>query len=128
MIIRLYSDDTGETHLAEFDPPFEQRSADGRIRMRGLLDVPSGKIGIHDVLEKAPSADFHSTSPRKLIAVLRGTFEITASAGDRRRFGAGDVLLTDDLNSKGHAFEDVGDETLLTVIAEIADDWKYPGT
>lgn len=127
MIARLYADDAGETHLADFDLPSEQRGDNGQVRMRGLMDVPTGKLGIHDVLEKAPPADFHSTSPRKLIAVLRGTFEITASDGDRRRFGPGDVLLTDDLNSKGHAFEDVGTDNLLTVIAEIDDSFNYPG-
>lgn len=126
MITRLHADDTGETHFAQFDLPVSQRSPEGEPVMRGLLDVPSGNFGIHEVLEKAPSADFHSTAPRKMIAVLRGAFEITASDGDRRRFGPGDCLLTDDLNSKGHAFQDVGDETLLTVIAEVADDWEYP--
>jgi quercetin dioxygenase-like cupin family protein len=127
MIARLHADEAGETHLADFELPIAQRSDDGRVRMRGLTGVPTGRLGIHDVLEKAPAADFHSTSPRKLIAVLRGTFEITASDGERRRFGPGDVLLTDDLNSKGHAFRDVGAETLLTIIAEIDDDWSYPG-
>lgn len=126
MIIWLHADQAGETHLSEFELP-EQRSEDGEVRMRGLLDVPTRKLGIHDVLAKAPPADFHSTSPRKLITVLRGTFEITASDSHSRRFGPGDVLLTDDLNSKGHAFEDVGDEPLLTVIAEIDSDWQYPG-
>jgi hypothetical protein len=126
MIARIYADDAGETHLADYEFPFEAQGDNGQVRMRGLLDVPTGKLGIHDVLEKAPSADFHSTSPRKLIAVLRGTFEISASDGDRRRFGPGDILLTDDLNSKGHAFQDVGTDTLLTVIAEIDEAWTYP--
>lgn len=127
MIARVYADQAGETHLADFELPVARQTDDGQVRMRGLMGVPSVKLGIHDVLEKAPSADLHSTSPRKLIAVLRGTFEITASDGQRRRFGTGDVLLTDDLNSKGHAFEDVGAENLLTVIAEIDDGWSYPG-
>jgi hypothetical protein len=127
MISRIYADATGTTHLSEYELPFEQRDADGQLMMRGLLDVPTTVLGIHDLSGPAPSADFHCTSPRKLITVMRGTFAITASDGEQRRFGPGDCLLTDDLDSDGHAFADVGDEPLLTVIVELGDDWRPPG-
>lgn len=126
MIAKLYADEAGETHLSDYELPIAQRTDDGQVRTRGLMGVPTVRLGIHDALEKAPATDFHSTAPRKLIAVLRGTFEITASDGQRRRFDPGDVLLTDDLDSEGHAFEDVGTENLLTIIAEIDDGWSYP--
>jgi hypothetical protein len=126
MIIRIHGDETGESHLTEYELPFEQRSDDdGDVVMRGLLDVPTGNLGIHDLRVQAPDNGFHVTTPRKIIVVLRGTFEITTSDGDSRRFGPGDCLLTDDIGTKGHAFADVGDEPLLTVIVEIGDDFQY---
>jgi hypothetical protein len=128
MITRLYGDDTGETHFATYDLPVQQRSSDGTSVMRGLLDIPALNLSIVDLSDKAPPNDFHSTSPRDVVIVLRGAFDIIASDGDRRTFGPGDILLTDDVNTKGHAFEDTGDEPLVSIVINIGDDWKYPET
>jgi hypothetical protein len=97
------------------------------MEVRGLLDVPALAFGIVDLTGRAPSADFHSTSPRRATIVLRGAFEMWTTDGDRRRFGPGDFVFTDDRDSKGHAFEDVGDEPLLTVVIDIDDNWEYRG-
>jgi uncharacterized cupin superfamily protein len=121
MIARIHADGAGVTHLQPLQLPAD---AGGTMR---ALQLPATGVGIHELSGSAPAAGFHSTSPRKLIAVLRGAFQITTSDGDRRRFGPGDCLLTDDLDSDGHAFEDVGDEPLHTIIVELGDDWRHPG-
>ncbi len=126
MITRLYGDDEGETHFETYELPVQQGSLHGASGMRGLLGVPAIGVDIVDLGSKAPSNDFHSTSPRDVVLVVRGAFDIIASDGERRTFGPGDFLLTDDLNTKGHAFEDVGDEPLFSVVIHIGDDWKYP--
>lgn len=124
MIVRLFGDASGETHFAQLEL-LDQRSESGEVVMRALEIEPT-KLGVHEVLGRAPSNGFHCTVPRKVITVLRGCFEIFASDGTSTRFGPGDCLVTDDRGTKGHAFEDVGDEPLQTLIIEISDDWQFP--
>jgi uncharacterized cupin superfamily protein len=58
--------------------------------------------------------------------VLRGEFEVVATAGDRKRFGPGECLLADDMDSKGHTFEEVGEERLVIIKIALAPEWTYP--
>jgi hypothetical protein len=62
------------------------------------------------------------------VVVLRGAFEITTTQGDRRRFERGDCLLAEDLDGKGHLFDDVGDEPLATLRIGVAADWSCPSS
>lgn len=129
MIARVHGAADGESHFTELtELPFERRRDDGTLTARMLTGVPASKLDIRDLAGPLPFADFHFTVPRKLIVVLRGEIEVTAGDGERRRFGRGDCLLTDDIGSKGHSTSDVGDEPLLTVIVELGDDWEFPGT
>jgi hypothetical protein len=58
---------------------------------------------------------------------MQGVFEVTTTAGDSYRFGPGDCLFADDVGTRGHTFEDVGDEPLVGILVAIDPDWKAPG-
>jgi quercetin dioxygenase-like cupin family protein len=47
------------------------------------------------------SSDWHPSSARDIFFVLTGEWEVTASDGESRRFGAGSVLLVEDTSGKG---------------------------
>jgi hypothetical protein len=46
--------------------------------------------------------DFHTAPQMQYIILLDGEIEIETSLGDKRTFGAGEVLLMEDTTGKGH--------------------------
>ncbi len=124
--LRVYGDDSGETHLGNIDFPSEDRCPDGRLVLRALRDVPTTTLSIGEMMERRPTRDLHPPPRRQFVIVVRGQFEITTTAGDVHRFGPGDCLFADDMDSKGHTFEDVGDDLLITMTVGVDPDWKIP--
>jgi hypothetical protein len=57
---------------------------------------------------------------------MRGAFEIITTTGEKGRFGLGDILFADDVGSKGHTFEEVGDEPMSSVVVGIDPAWEAP--
>lgn len=65
--------------------------------------------------------DWHPAPRRQFAITLSGETEITASDGESRRFGQGDVMLADDTTGKGHTSRVVGDQERVTVFVPLAD-------
>ena len=114
----LVSDAQGESHFAEvlvatsstdFAPPAPPLcvSTPAKAQHHVFLVVPVGWYG-----------EPHPTPTRQLFSVLRGTFEITASDGERRRYAAGDFAVLEDTAGKGHASRNVGNEPVLLSITQ----------
>ncbi|WP_210489902.1 hypothetical protein [Rufibacter aurantiacus] len=96
-ITRVYADESGESHFAQLAKPL--RSA-GDI---GFLSDPEEVESI--IFRKVlPSYDydFHCAPARQYIVLLDGEIEIETSLGEKRQFKAGDILLVEDTNGKGH--------------------------
>jgi hypothetical protein len=93
-----------------------------------LRDVPATTIFLNQLTGRIAPQGFHPAPRRQLVVVLRGAFEITTTQGQRARFGPGDCLFADDLESKGHTFEDVGDEPLVSLTVGLLPDWHWPVT
>ncbi|MBO0727980.1 MAG: hypothetical protein J2P57_01900 [Acidimicrobiaceae bacterium] len=121
----VYGDDTGDTHLTDIQ--LLPGGGAGGLAYRELPDVPVTTMTVTDMLERRPTRDLHPPPRRQLVVILRGEIEIATTSGDRQRLGVGDCVLVDDLDSKGHTFEDVGDEPLLTVQVGIASNWPVRG-
>jgi uncharacterized cupin superfamily protein len=51
--------------------------------------------------------------------VLEGEFEVSASDGETRRFGAGSVLLVEDTTGKGHMTRALGEADASTAVLQI---------
>ena len=52
--------------------------------------------------------DWHPASRRQLLIVLSGTLEVETSDGKKHRCGSGEVLLADDVGSRGHRTRTIG--------------------
>ena len=126
-VTRVYGDDTGETHLAGIDLPPEAPHPRGGGRSIEVADVPVTTLALTEMRERRRAQEIHPPVRRQLVVLLQGQFEVSTSSGDRRRFGPGECLLVDDVASKGHTFEDVGSEPLITIQAGIDAAWKWPG-
>jgi uncharacterized cupin superfamily protein len=57
---------------------------------------------------------------RNIFFVVSGKWEVTASDGESRRFGTGDVLLVEDTIGKGHSSRVVSDTDALAAMVAIA--------
>jgi Cupin domain len=99
---RLYATEDGESHfeqveidlsLVDYAPPAPplELSAMNAATQFGFMQAPSGW-----------SSDWHPSSARNFFVVLSGEWEVTASDGESRRFGAGSLLLVDDTRGRGH--------------------------
>lgn len=125
MIVRVFADKDGKTHLETLEIPYG-----GEIEGVGfddLRDIPTTTLGMTEMKGRRRSLGFHPAPRKQLVLVVRGEIEITASDGDSRRAHAGDVLFADDLDSEGHKFEDVGNDTLFTVQIGVETGWQWPG-
>ena len=96
-IHNLYVDAKGESHFRDLEVEFTESGAAGKTTKR----QPATGIIFRQV---APSydLDWHPAPRRQYIINLDAGVQITASDGESRRIGAGEVLLVEDTWGKGH--------------------------
>lgn len=96
-IARLRSDQHGESFFDEIEYPLIDQ---GDI---GFLSETQPATGII-FRETAPDYDYnwHNAPRRQYVVILDGDVEITASNGEARSFYAGDIILLEDVDGKGH--------------------------
>jgi quercetin dioxygenase-like cupin family protein len=120
----MHGDETGETHLTRLDLPVKETYA-GTVR--GLNDVPVTTMGFGEFVgDRKPDAGLHNAPRRQFLVVLRGVLEIETSLGQQEQLHPGDVLLADDVGTRGHHSRDVGEEPLTLMAIGIAADWDGP--
>jgi len=96
-IHRLYVDKNGESHFEDVQVEFEELTQAGRLSAR----LPATGI----IFREAPTdydLDWHPAPRRQYIINLDAGVQITASDGETRRIGAGEVILIEDTWGKGH--------------------------
>jgi hypothetical protein len=115
-IIRLYADQTGESHFAEealntvaadFAPPAPLVYASTPLEAKRsiFLLLPEGWYG-----------DLHPAPNRQLVILLSGGLEVTASDSEVRRFKPGDRVLVEDTFGKGHATRSIDGDAIVAVV------------
>jgi hypothetical protein len=123
--VRVHADEAGETHLTSIDlPPASSGSGDNK--RFGLGDIPTTTVTIGRLTERKFDQGWHTPPRRQIVVILRGALEVTTTSGDVKQFHAGDCLLADDLESKGHITRDVGEDYLATLTIGIPPDWDLP--
>ena len=96
-IHNLYVDGNGETHFRDIEVEWGDATPSGRLSRRfaatGLIfrQVPP----TYDL-------DWHPAPRRQYIINLDAGVRITASDGESRVIGAGEVILVEDTTGKGH--------------------------
>jgi hypothetical protein len=96
-IHRLYVDQKGESHFEDVEITFVESSRSGRLSAR----LPATGIILREV-QPDYDLDWHPAPRRQYIINLDAGVQITASDGEARRIGAGEVLLVEDTWGKGH--------------------------
>ncbi len=62
--------------------------------------APTGAVFVE--LPAGLDQGWHNAPNRQLVTVLTGELEVETTDGERRRFGAGDIFMADDVEGRGH--------------------------
>ena len=96
-IHNLYVDDAGETHFRDIEVEWAHEGLGGKLSRRqpatGIIFRETA--GDYDL-------DWHPAPRRQYIVNLDAGVQITASDGETRLIGAGEVILVEDVTGKGH--------------------------
>ena len=96
-IHRLYADKNGESHFEDVEITFTESTRAGRLSPR----LPATGIIFREVSPDY-DLDWHPAPRRQYIINLDAGVQITASDGEMRLIGAGEILLVEDTWGKGH--------------------------
>jgi hypothetical protein len=96
-IHHLFTDPSGESHFEDLEIEYVEQTPGGRTSAR----LPATGI----IFRETPASydlDWHPAPRRQYIVNLDAAVQITASDGERRIIGAGEVLLVEDVSGRGH--------------------------
>jgi hypothetical protein len=113
-IHNLYADAHGETHFRDIEVKWVEERQFSKVSAR----LPANGIIFR---ETSPDydLDWHPAPRRQYIINLDGAVQITASDGESRTIGAGEVLLVEDTSGKGHLSKSVGGKMRRSIFVPI---------
>jgi hypothetical protein len=102
-IHNIYADENGETHFRDIDIEMTEHGPDGST---------SGRLPATGIYFRTTPADWlfdwHPATRRQYVINLDAPNKITASDGETRIIGVGEIILIEDLHGKGHFSQAVG--------------------
>jgi len=96
-IHNLYADAQGQSHFRDIEVEWAEETRAGRLSKR----LPATGIIFRQV-PPTYDLDWHPAPRRQYIINLDAGVQITASDGEARVIGAGEVILVEDISGKGH--------------------------
>jgi hypothetical protein len=102
-IHNLYTDDKGESHFRDIDVEWAEERRGSKLSKR----LPATGIIFRET-KPENTVDWHTAPRRQYIVNLESGVKITASDGESRVIGMGEVLLVEDVTGKGHLSEGLG--------------------
>jgi quercetin dioxygenase-like cupin family protein len=97
LITRIYPDKDGESHYEDVDIS---------LSGHGPLGSTSNPIAVTSMIMRTNDPnyiyDWHVAPRKQYIVMLEGLVEIQVSDGETRLFKAGDIVLVEDTEGKGH--------------------------
>ena len=114
-VVRIYTGDDGESHFEELDLPYEHMETSERTAVENAENIHFRRY------QPGSFIDWHPASRRQYVITLDGQVEVGLGDGTKRVFGAGDVLLADDLTGRGHTTAVYGDKQRVSVAIPVTD-------
>ena len=117
---RIYADQSGESRLEEVEVNF---SGTAQTPPAPPVDVAEPVNVTRHVIMRIPAGwagDLHRVPRRQLMVMLSGDITVQASTGATRRFVAGDLLLLEDTEGKGHRTTNSGSGAAYVMMVHLA--------
>ncbi len=102
-IHNLYTDDAGESHFRDIEIEWEEERNFSKYSAR----MPANGIIFRETAGDY-DLDWHPAPRRQYIVNLDAGAKITASDGETRVIAAGEIILVEDIDGKGHLSQSVG--------------------
>jgi hypothetical protein len=93
----LYEDEQGISHWRDIEIEWVEETPGGRLSKR----FPATGIIFREV-PPTYDMDWHPAPRRQYIINLDAGVQLTASDGEARVIGAGEIILVEDISGKGH--------------------------
>ena len=113
-IHHLYVDQKGESHFEDMEVPYTESGRAGRLSAR----LPATGIIFREV-QPDYDLDWHPAPRRQYIINLDAGVELTASDGEARRIGAGEIVLVEDTAGKGHLSKSINNQMRHSIFVPI---------
>ncbi|MDP6342382.1 MAG: hypothetical protein QF926_11755 [Alphaproteobacteria bacterium] len=113
-IHNLYTDQNGESHFRDLAVEWVEQSRAGKLSER----LPASGI----IFRQVPpdyDLDWHPAPRRQYIINLDAGVQLTASDGEVRTIGAGEVILVEDTTGKGHLSKAIEDKVRHCIFVPI---------
>lgn len=96
-VTRIYSDNNGDSFFEDVHLPLKDAGDIGFLSEK----LPATGVVFREVIPSY-DYDFHNAPERQYIILMDGEIEIETSLGEKRIFRAGEILLVEDTEGKGH--------------------------
>ena len=110
----LYCDANGESHWRDIEVEWVEERTFSKI---------SACLPANGIIFRETSGDYdlswHPAPRRQYIINLDGGVQITASDGEARTIGAGEVVLVEDITGKGHLSKSVGGKMRRSIFVPV---------
>jgi hypothetical protein len=113
-IHNLYVDEHGESHFRDVEVQWVEERNSSKLSAR----LPANGIIFRETAGDY-DLDWHPAPRRQYIINLDGGVRITASDGESRVIGAGEVLLVEDVTGKGHLSKSVGGQMRHSIFVPV---------
>jgi hypothetical protein len=113
-IHNLYEDEKGISHFRDVEIEWVEEKNFSKLSAR----LPATGIIFRETSGDY-NLDWHPAPRRQYIINLDGGVEITASDGEKRVIGAGEVLLVEDVTGKGHLSKAIGGKMRRSIFVPI---------
>ena len=115
---KLYCDDDGESHWQDVEVALEERGFAPPAQAIEISEPEQAKQSLFLRLHSGWNEPIHPTPVAQKLICLAGTVKVTASDGETREIGPGDVWHMEDKHGKGHHTEVVSKEDFESVIIQ----------
>lgn len=102
-IHNLYTDANGESHFRDIEVDWAEERRGSKLSKR----MPATGIIFRETSAEY-DLDWHPAPRRQYIVNLDAGVQITASDGEARIIGAGEIILVEDITGKGHLSKGLG--------------------
>jgi uncharacterized cupin superfamily protein len=113
-IHNLYCDANGESHWRDVNVEWVEERNSSKL---------STRLPATGIIFRETSGDYdlswHPAPRRQYIINLDGGVQITASDGEARTIGAGEVVLVEDTTGKGHLSKSVGGKMRRSIFVPV---------
>ena len=103
-ITRLYTNSKNESALEEIEIPMERVAVElfpgHKAEQTAILSTPSAMI--LNETDPGHQYDWHNAPRRQLVVTIQGEIEVLLRDNYSKKFGAGDIILAEDLTGSGH--------------------------